>query len=524
MSRAAIPRDIIDFFLDPASYDHEVSRVEHAQTHISHLFFAGDYVYKVKKPVNLGFLDFSTLEKRRAAAVAELELNRRVSPKVYIDLVAVHRDPDGRLSFSAPAMVEEVAVVMRRLPDRHRFSKMIESGIATAEMARSLGKLIADFHSRAETSPDIAEYGSLATIRHNWDENFQQTETYIGRTLSRETWQTCKDEIERFMSAYADLFQQRVDGGWVRDCHGDLQTDDIFVDPDTGFAQVLDCIEFNDRFRYSDTISDIAFLSMDLRNRGRDDLAEAFLDAYYDRSGEERIASLLRFYESYRAYVRGKVRSFVVDQDGPSDAEKAAATREAQRFFDRSLETARRLRPRLILVCGLMGSGKTKQAKELARRAGTRVVHSDVTRKKLAGLDPERERHVPFGTDIYSDEWSERTYQFLVNEARSELARGNSIVLDASWSKARYRQLARAVAAQRDAIFGILECRAPESVLRSRLSKPSRHITDGRIELLDDQRAAYEAPSAEEAELMVQIETAGDFDRASTRAYETLFN
>lgn len=523
MTRAATPKDIVDFFLDPASYDHDVARVEHGQTHVSHLFFAGDYVYKVKKPVNLGFLDFSTLEKRRAAAIAEIELNRRVSPQVYIDLAAVHRDVDGHLSFSAPAMVAEVAVVMRRLPDRQRFSKLIETGTASAEMSRTLGKLIADFHARAETSRRIAEYGSMATIRHNWDENFEQTEAYIGRTLSRTTWETCKAEIERFVRTYADLFQKRADGGWIRDCHGDLQADDIFIDPDTGSAQVLDCIEFNDRFRYSDTISDIAFLSMDLRNRGRDDLAKAFLDAYYDRSNDERITSLLRFYESYRAYVRGKVRSFLLDQDEPSDNERAAATRDAQRFFEQSFETVRRLRPRLILVCGLMGSGKTKQAKELARRAGTRVVHSDVTRKKLAGLDPEQERHVAFGTDIYSDEWSERTYRTLVNEARDELARGNSIVLDASWSKAKYRELARAVAAQREALFGILECRAPESVLRSRLSKPGRHITDGRVELLDDQRAAYEAPSAEEAELMVQIETAGDFDRVSTRAYETLF-
>lgn len=523
MSRAVTPKEIIDFFLDPASYDHDVSRVEHGQTHVSHLFFAGDYVYKVKKPVNLGFLDFSTLEKRRAAAIAELELNRRVSPQVYIDLAAVHRDVSGHLSFSAPAMVEEVAVVMKRLPDRQRLSKLIETGVATQDMTRKLGQLIAEFHSRAESTPRIARFGSLATIRHNWDENFQQTETYIGRTLSRATWQSCKDEIERFMRAYADLFQRRVDGGWIRDCHGDLQTDDIFIDPATGSAQVLDCIEFNDRFRYSDTVADIAFLSMDLRNRGRDDLADAFLAAYFDASSDERNPSLLRFYESYRAYVRGKVRSFVVDQDGPSDAEKAAATREAQRFFDQSLDYARRLRPRLILVCGLMGSGKTKQAQELARRADVRVLHSDVTRKNLAGLDPERERHVPFGTDIYSAEWSERTYRTLVNEARSELARGNSIVLDASWSKARHRALAREAADEREALFGILECTAPEPVLRSRLSKPGRHITDGRVELLDDQRAAYEPLAAEEAELMVQIDTAGDFDRAATRAYETLF-
>jgi len=432
VSQGATPSDIIDFFLDPRSYDHEVDRVEHSQTHVSHLFFAGDYVYKVKKPVNMGFLDFSTLDKRRAAAMAELELNRRVAPEVYIDLAAVHRDGDGRLSFSAPAMVEEVAVVMRRLPAEQRLSSLIDAGTATAEMMRDLGRLVADFHSRAATSPQIAQYGSLTTIRHNWDENFEQTVPYLGRTLTRATWQTCKDAVERFLRAYADLFQQRVADGRIRDCHGDLQTDDIFIDPATGSAQVLDCIEFNDRFRYSDTVADIAFLSMDLRNRGRDDLAQAFLAAYDEASNDEHSLALLRFYESYRAYVRGKVRSFVIDQTGPGDSEKAAATREARDFFRQSLDYAQRLRPRLILVCGLMGSGKTRQALELARMSGTRVVHSDVRRKQLAGLDPEEHHHVPFGTGIYSPDWSERTYRQLVDEARSELTRGNSIILDAS--------------------------------------------------------------------------------------------
>jgi hypothetical protein len=523
VSQAATPQEIIDFFLDPASYRHEVGSVEHSQTHVSHLFFAGDYVYKVKKPVDLGFLDFSTLEKRRAAAMAELELNRRVAPDVYLDIAAVHRDEEGRLSFAAPAIVEEVAVVMKRLPEEQRLSKLIESGAVGPEMMRDLGRLVADFHKRAETSPEIAGYGSLETVRHNWDENFEQTEPFIGRTLTHKTWETCKQEVERYMRVYADLFERRIDEGWIRDCHGDLQTDDIFIDPQTGAAQVLDCIEFNKRFRYSDTISDIAFLSMDLRYRGADDLAAAFLDSYYENSSDERIPSLLRFYESYRAYVRGKVRSFVIDQPGPSAGEKAAATAEARAFFELSLADALRLRPRLVLVTGLMGSGKTRQAKQLAHRAGARVFHSDVVRKQLAGLDPQEEHKVPFGSGIYSSEWTERTYRALADAARKELALGKSVILDASWSKAGHRAMARQVAAEREALFAVLECTAPDEVLRARLSKPTRTITDGRLELLDDQRAAYEPVDAEEAEMLLQIDTSGDFQRAATRAFDTLF-
>jgi len=523
VSQGATPHEIIDFFLEPASYEHDVDAVEHRQTHVSHLFFAGDYVYKVKKPVDMGFLDFSTLEKRRAAAIAELELNRRISPDVYLDLAAVHRDEHGRLSFAAPALVEEVAVVMRRLPESQRLSRLIDEQRVQPRTMHDLGRLVADFHARAETSPEIAHFGSLEVVSHNWTENFEQTEPFIGRTLEPETWETCRTEIQRFLRVYPDLFDERVANGWIRDCHGDLQTDDIFIDPQTGSARVLDCIEFNERFRYSDTIADTAFLSMDLRFRRREDLAAAFLDAYYETSNDQPVPSLLRFYESYRAYVRGKVRSFVIDQQGPSAEEKAAAAEEARRFLKQSQEDALSLRPRLVLVAGLMGSGKTRHSDELGRRTGVRVLHSDVVRKQLAGIDPQDERKVPFGTGIYSQEWTDRTYRELLFEAERELARGNSIILDASWSKARHRSAAQELAAAREALFGIVECIASSPVLEARLSRPGRQVTDGRIELLEDQRAAYETPAADEVDVLVKIDTSGDFQAAVNRAYDALF-
>ena len=301
MSHEATPIDIIEHFLDPSNYPHPVDVVEHYQTHVSHLFFAGDYVYKVKKPVNMGFLDFSTLEKRRAAAIAELELNRRVAPDIYIDVAALHRDENGQLSFATPTSVEEVAVVMKRLPEEQRLSRLIASGSVRPEMMTDLGRRVAQFHAAAETSPEIAVYGSLDTIRHNWDENHDQAAPFIGRTISSEMWQIVRDEINRYIRVYPDLFERRIADGWIRDCHGDMQTDDIFVDTATGQAHILDCIEFNRRFRYSDTISDIAFLSMDLRYRNAAKLGQMFLRSYYEHSDDEPVPSLLRFYECYRA-------------------------------------------------------------------------------------------------------------------------------------------------------------------------------------------------------------------------------
>jgi hypothetical protein len=222
--------------------------------------------------------------------------------------------------------------------------------------------------------------------------------------------------------------------------------------------------------------------------------------------------------------VRGKVRSFVVDQDGPSPDEKAAARADAEAFFKQSLADARRLRPRLILFAGLMGSGKTRQSEELARRAGVRVAHSDVIRKRLAGLDPNSEQRVAWGEGIYSSEWTERTYESLVQAARDELARGNSVILDASWSSLRQRAKAREAAADREALFAIVECTAPDDVLEARLSRPSRPVTDGRIDLLADQRAAYEPPNDDEAELLIRLDTSGNLEHAAARTYDALFD
>lgn len=524
MTQGETAPDIIAFFRDPASYPHPVDRVEHRQTHVSHLFFAGDYVYKLKKPLDLGFLDFTTLEKRRAASVAEVELNRRVAPDIYLDVVAVHRDGEGRLAFDAPTRVEEVAVLMRRLPEAWRLSRLVDSGQAKPEMMRRLGELIADFHERAETSPEIARGGSLDAIRDKWDENFVQTEPFIDRTLSRADWEMAKREIERFTRVYADLFEARVAADRIRDNHGDLQTNDIFVDPESGAVHVLDCIEFTTRFRHEDTLADVAFLSMDLRYRGADDLAEAFLDAYFDRSDDERIPALLRFYESYRAYVRGKVRSFVIDQSGPTEEEKEEAAEDARRYFRLAVADAARLRPRLILVTGLMGTGKTTLSKALTERAGIRALHSDVVRKQLAGLDPEEPREVPYGTDIYSAEWTERTYTALIDQARAALARGDSIVLDASWSKAEHRRRAREVAAEREALFAVVECRAPDEELRRRLQRPDRGATDGRLELLEDQRRGYEPPADDEAERVLRLDAVGDFDALADQVYDAIFD
>ncbi|MBI4513766.1 MAG: AAA family ATPase [Gemmatimonadetes bacterium] len=521
---ADLPEALISFLGAPSSYPHPVASVEHRQTHISHLFFAGAFVYKVKKPVDLGFLDFTTLEKRKEACEAEVRLNRRIAPCVYLGVQEIRRGPGG-YTFGPEGEVVEYAVKMRRLPEERRLADAVERGRVDRETLRRLGRLVADFHRRAETSPRIAEFGSARVVAANCEENFEQTRPAIGRTIEAEVWRAIREQVERYLRVHAALFERRVEEGRIRDCHGDILLEDIFVDPETGELHVLDCIEFNERFRFSDTLADAAFVSMDLRYRGRDDLAETLLASYFEASDDERHPTLLAFYECYRAYVRGKVRSFVTDQPGPTAEERARAADEARRYFALAHRLARRMRPRVVLVMGLMGSGKTTLATNLARLAGVRALHTDRVRKALAGVPPEAPARVPFGTGIYAPEWSERTYEAMLDEARRALADARSVVLDGSWSKAKWRSGARAVAAEYQALFAIVECAAAEHVLRRRLSwrAPGAGATDGREELLSPQREIYEAPQAWEADVFLQVETTGDREGLAARVYENVF-
>ena len=526
MSGAArTPDAIVRFLSAPGSYPHPVESVVHDETHISHLFFAGEFVYKVKKPVDLGFLDFTTLEKRRAASEAEVRLNRRIAPDVYLGVVEI-REGEDTLSFDGSGPVVEVAVRLRRLPEEWRLSDAVDRGTASLDTLRRLGRLVADFHARAETSPEIARFGSREVIAGNCRENFEQTEPYIGRTIEREDWTVIRDEVERALRAQASVFDARVAAGRIRDCHGDILPEDIFVDPETGAIHVLDCIEFNDRFRYSDTVADAAFVSMDLRNRGRDDYAEAFLEAYFRASDDERHPMLLAFYECYRAYVRGKVRSFLTDQAGEDSEAGRRAAEQARRYFRLARELAGRMRPRLVLVAGLVGSGKTTLAANLGRDAKVEVVQSDRVRKSLAGLDAREARWETFGSGIYAPEWTKRTYEALLEEARRALADGRSVILDASWSKAEWRARAKEVAEAHEALFVVVECAAPEAVLRRRLSsrRPGQRATDGRLETLEPQRAGYEPLDAAEADRVLQVETTGDARALAAKVHAEAFS
>jgi len=301
--------------------DLEAAGFELIETHISWVFLGAADVFKVKRPVDLGFLDFTTLEKRREACDAEVRLNRRLAPEVYIDVVPITLNAEGVHEIAGRGTAVEWAVHMRRLPVERRADELLQAGRLEPRHVDLLASYVSRFHEGARCDTETSRHGDVVTIRHNVKENFDQTRTSIGDYLNPEqarqieAWQLHVLEDE-------DRFTARVDAGRVRDGHGDLRLEHVYFGSDESIT-IIDCIEFNERFRYGDVAADIAFLSMDLAWHGRVDLAERFLARYARESNDYDLYSVVNFYESYRAFVRGKVASLLAD-----DAEASTAARE----------------------------------------------------------------------------------------------------------------------------------------------------------------------------------------------------
>jgi aminoglycoside phosphotransferase family enzyme len=325
---SALPA-LVEDLLKPQAYPHKPQKIELVQTQMSFIFLAGEYVYKVKKPVNLGYLDYTTLEKRRFFCQQELELNRRLCPDAYLAVVPVVEER-GEFHIEGKGKATEYAVRMKRLPQDRMMDVLLTRGQVTPEMVARVAEKLADFHQKTETSEEIAAFGKLDVIRHNCDENFAQTEKYIGLTISRVKCERIKGYTDGFIRRNAGLFEKREGEGRVRDCHGDLHAAHVCF---TDGICIYDCIEFNDRFRYTDVASEIAFLAMDLDRYQQAGLSRHLVDTYVKLNHDEELLELLNFYKCYRAYVRGKVESFKLDDPYIPQGEKAKVLTVAQSYF-----------------------------------------------------------------------------------------------------------------------------------------------------------------------------------------------
>ena len=319
----------IQALLDPKAYPEAAKHIELVQTQMSFVFLTDNYVYKVKKPVNLGYLDYTTLDKRHFYCQREVKLNRRLCPDAYLGVVPITQRK-GDIFIEGQGEVIEYAVKMRRLPQNAMMDVLLTNNQLSPEMVSSVAQRLVEFHQKAATNVSISAFGNLDNITVNTAENFTQTEKYIGNTISQDTYQHIKAYTNSFIKQNVTLFHKRIAQGRIRDCHGDLHAAHICF---TNGVCIYDCIEFNDRFRYCDVASEVAFLAMDLDHYGRADLSRSFINAYVDRSQDKELLALLNFYKCYRAYVRGKVESFKLDDPHISPEEKTRVLAVARSYF-----------------------------------------------------------------------------------------------------------------------------------------------------------------------------------------------
>ncbi len=481
--------DFVQAMLDPAFYPERPQTVQLLQTQMSFVFIAGPSVYKVKKPVNLGYLDYSDLESRRGFCERETVLNRRLCPEVYLGVVPIIRR-NGQFALGGDGEIVEYSVKMKSLPEDKMLNVLLARNEVAPSMIDGLSQKVADFHKIAESTTEISAFGDLKVIKGNCLENFDQTEKSVGRAVSLEKYQRIKSFTLDFLASNESLFQRRVEGKKIRDCHGDLHAAHICF---TDGICIYDCIEFNDRFRYGDVASEVAFLAMDLDHYGRADLSLRFVDGYVHLTGDRELLDVLRFYKCYRAYVRGKVESFKLDDKYLPKLDRDDALKVASHYFDLASFYSRS-RPSLLITAGVTGTGKTTAALAIARRTGFAVISSDIIRKELAGIPLTERRHDILDTGLYSAEFTRRTYDTMLGQARDMLARKQSVILDATFARRADRNQARMTAADAGADFLVLDFRGSRETIARRLKARSRglSVSDGRIEILDPQMERFE--------------------------------
>ncbi|MDI3341159.1 MAG: AAA family ATPase [Sphaerobacter sp.] len=477
-ARAHVARIVADLSR-PEAYPHPATEIAIEETHISIVFLVDDLVYKIKKPVNFGFLDFSTLERRHFFCREEIRLNRRLSQGVYLDVVPVVEVAE-RLQFFGEGPVVEYAVKMNRLPDHQMLNYLVRTDQVDERVFPALAERLSRFYREAATGPGVDEWGTAEAAHFSIRENLEQTKPYMGSIIAPIQHRLIDEISARFFEQHAALFTRRVETGRIREGHGDLHLAHICVQgPRPEDLQIIDCVEFNPRLRCGDVAVDVAFLAMDLDYHGRPDLSRQIVELLSARLDDPDLPLLVHFFAVYRAHVRNKVACFRAAEIAPELPEYVAVKSEAERYIDLATSyLVEPARPTLFLVGGLSGTGKSVIAYRLARALGASLASSDVVRKQIAGRPVESREPVPYGTGIYDPGLTERTYRALLERAHAALASGRSAVLDATFLDPAWRLAARDVAAALGAELLLIECQCPSEVVEQRLARRSGLMTD----------------------------------------------
>ena len=518
---------LIEMLSTPGVYQHHVDHVDVRHTHLSAVFLAGPYDYKIKKPVQLSFVDFSTLSLREHFCREEVRLNRRLAPDVYLDVVPIAL-AGNQIKVEGPGSVIEWAVKMRRLPEEATLKHRLLYGEVDVRIMQALAERVAHFHASAVGGQAIAEFGRFDVVAGNARENFDQLVSQIGVAISQPVFDRLQALTEARLNQLRPLIEKRAALGIPRDTHGDLRLEHIYLFQDQkppDDLAIIDCIEFNERFRYADPVSDMAFLVMDLRARGFRDLADAFADAYFRAGGDVEGQSLLPFYVAYRSAVRAKVAALKASEPEVPVTERTEALARSRAHILQALgeleEPGRR--PCVILIAGLPGTGKSTLARGLAEQAHARVIRSDVVRKELAaaaGVSPGPASSAAGA--IYTDEWNKQTYAECLRQVEQIHFEGGRVIVDANFREKSRRQAFLAVAALWCVPTALLVCRATPETARARLAVRRNDVSDADWDVYERLAERWQEPNDEERGVLHEITTDGTQEDALRQAMDAL--
>ncbi len=499
--------NLVDELQKPEFYSHSVQLpIQVIQTHISWVFLTGDYAYKLKKTVDFGFLDFSTLEKRKYFLNQELEMNRLLAPDIYLEVLPIALSGD-HLVLNGSGQPIEYVLKMRQFPQESIFINLFKQGKLTANNLRELAKVVAEFHGKTRTDEYVISFGSIDKIKESIDENYQITKPYIGIVQTLKKYQETQQFTDLFLIEKKGIFESRKNQGKIKECHGDLHLKNICLWKNK--IQLFDRIEFNEEFRFVDVMYDIAFTVMDLDVRGRKDLSNIFLNSYLEQTGDWEGLQVLPLYLSRQAYVRAKVTSMLLDDPNISSEEKQEASQTARDYYHLAWEYTKQSSGCMILMSGLSGSGKTTVAQYLAPKINAIHIRSDAVRKHLAQISLTETG----SENLYTPQMNEKTYNYLLDLGIMLSIEGFQVILDAKFDRLYWREKALTIGKNHQLPVYIIHCQAPLEILSDRLSERQGDISDATPNLLQQQQETADPLTDTEQTYVKTLDTTKDWQQ-----------
>ena len=525
-------------FLNPEIHPDKSKHIKLIETHISKVYLTDKFVYKTKKPVDFGFCDFRTLEKRKFFCEEEVRLNQRLCPELYLGIVPLikkggnhiptcHSDPvpygageesrDPSVALGNLRMTDmkyeiiDYAVKMKRLPEKNLLANSLD--ILNENRVKELAQIIANFHKNTEEAPLNIKVNSFKNVKHNWQENFEQTKPFINSTITKKEYCYIKKNIESFILNKKNFFQKRIANNKIREGHGDLHTGNIFFYKNKFY--IFDAIEFNERFRFEDITSDLAFILMDLEFHHYENLSKIILEEYIKLTKDKELLLLINFYKCYRAYVRGKILSFQTNNQDLTASQRKKIKTTAKKYFVLAYNYAIQIFPKpiFLIMCGFTGSGKTHLSQLLNQRLGLNMIQSDVILKKSAGLSPKTRKYLKFEQGIFSQKSRDKNYLRMVKLAEKNLKQNHGVVLDASFIYRRWRNLAEMMAKNLNIPYLIIHCQVPKNIISERLKIRAENdlVSDGRPYIYENQKKVFE--NFTKKEKVLKINTTENFNK-----------